>query len=180
MPSPPNRERGTMAKGYYTQEEIDAMVAYCDEKRQDSGQVTYDNLTADPFAHLPQQSEESIQSETDVLEGLSIEAVWKEPVEMEYIGRDIPSSIRAAVKEYLKSKVQVVWHSICPKGVTTVALRVVVDDEEYRSVGSAKWRKPDRFCVLKGYDIAKERAMIELVDKILDTKRKIESRILVG
>lgn len=88
-----------------------------------------------------------------------------------------PQEIRELVKEDILNRVEVIFHGISRRLVTTVAVRVVYDNEEFTSVGVAKWRKPDTFDYDEGYDIAFGRAVVDLVDKVLRDSRRRTSTV---
>jgi len=87
--------------------------------------------------------------------------------------------VRALVKAEVRRKTTVLYAGVSRQGVSVVRLRVKIGGQVLEALGTAKWQKPDVFDTAEGIDRAQERAVIELVDRLLSPYRRGFSTRLV-
>jgi len=87
----------------------------------------------------------------------------------------VPSRVRRIVKEDVKQRVKIEFAALSRQNVSVVVASVKMDNQLYRAVGTAKRHPLDPLDVKRGLDLAYERAIVELVDKIVDPSRRVWS-----
>jgi len=80
--------------------------------------------------------------------------------------------VRRLVKQHVERKAYVVYAGTSRVGVSVVIMRVRFGGQVYEALGTAKWQRPDVFDPQQGLDLAKSRAIVELVDRVLDPGRR--------
>ena len=81
-------------------------------------------------------------------------------------------AVRRVVKKTVRERAQTLYAGVSRDNVSVVILHVKVGGVEYQALGTAKWHKPDIFDQDVGIRRAYDRALVELVDRILDPQRR--------
>lgn len=80
--------------------------------------------------------------------------------------------VRRLVKDAIRRKLRIHYAGISRDGVSAVILRVHIGGTDYEALGTAKWQRPDEFSVRDGLSLAYRRALVELVDRVVEPNRR--------
>ncbi len=86
---------------------------------------------------------------------------------------------RQLVKAAIKPCARLIYAGVSRQNVTGVVVRLTWGGQEYEVFATAKWQRPDMFDPQRGVEIAFNRALVELVDRVLETGRRSVSVRLV-